>query len=75
MEYKVFYTDVPTPAGWSPDFSRLMPFVFPTREIALDKAFVLRDAGAIVWRIDGPDVSLNREDVEREHRRRKLGFR
>ena len=55
MAYKMFYTDVPMPAGKrEPDFSKLMPFEFSTFEETVAKARVLLDHGAIVWKIDGP---------------------
>ena len=56
MTYKVFYTDRKLPAGVSqPDLSKLIPFAFDSRDVALDKALVLIENKAIVWKIEAPD--------------------
>lgn len=67
------YTDVPAPTDWSPNFAQLVPFAFDTREVALDKACLMLDHGAVVWRVDGPDgFSMSRVEVTREYRRRRF---
>ncbi len=66
MPYRVFYTDVKLPSGQSqPDFSKLAPFAFDSLNVALEKAFVLIEHRAIVWKIDGPDgFQMSRAQVE-----------
>jgi hypothetical protein len=72
MQYKIFYTDVPLPPGrLKPDLSRLMPLVQDTRDAAIGTACALLARGAIVWRIEGPEKEMSREDVEREWKLRR----
>jgi hypothetical protein len=67
--YNVFYTDKPLPAGAALDFRFMLPLDFVTPEEALKEAFKLIHAGAIVWKIEGPNgFYLDREGVEREYR-------
>jgi hypothetical protein len=76
MLYKVFYTDVPLPIGMNePDFSRLMPFAFPTLNEAVKKAGLLLELGAVVWKIDGLNgVEMDRAAIERVCGKEKLRF-
>jgi hypothetical protein len=56
MTYKVFSTDRKLPIGVSqPDLSKLIPLEFNSHDVALDKALVLIENKAIVWKIEGPD--------------------
>lgn len=72
MQYKIFYTDVPLPScqGY-PDHAKLIPMMRDTRRSAIDTAceFLARDA--VVWRIEGPDTDISREEVEHEWRLRR----
>ena len=54
--YRIFFTDVPLPAGQSePDYSQLMPLEYPTAQEAARRAVVFVRQGYIVWKIDGPN--------------------
>jgi|HubBroStandDraft_6_1064221.scaffolds.fasta_scaffold649977_1 hypothetical protein len=66
MTYKVFYTDRKLPEGVSqPDLSKLIPFVFDSRDVALDKAFVLIENKAVVWKIEGHDgFQMSRAEID-----------
>ena len=67
MAYRVFYTDVPLRSGMSqPDFSKLIPFSFDTRDLAVTKACEMIKHGAVVWKIDGPNgTEMTRTQIER----------
>ena len=72
MRFKVFYTDVPLrQRERSPDLAGLVPLERDTRDAALNLACELLGQGAIVWRIEGPDCLLARNEVEEECRRRE----
>ena len=63
--YKVYYTDMPLPAGVQPDLSLVIPLEFASRDDALGKAFKLIFEGAVVWKIEGPaGFKLQREEIE-----------
>jgi hypothetical protein len=66
MAYKVLYTDVALPPGVSqPDFSKLIPLSFDTRDVAVKKACELIKRGAVVWKIEGPNgVEMTRAQIE-----------
>ncbi len=56
MSYKVYCTDKPLHLGESePDYSRIAPFVFDTKEDAVTKAFTGIQNGLTVWKIEGPN--------------------
>lgn len=76
MEYRIFYTDKPLPTGQTePDYSRILPVGYATKEIAIERAFKYMEVGAIVWKIDGPGGFLmSREEIE-EMRWLKMGKR
>ena len=72
MRFQVFYTDVPLRTRErSPDLTRLVPLERDTRDAAMNLACELLGQGAIVWRIEGPNCSLARNQVEEECRRRE----
>ena len=72
MPYKIFYTDVPLPAGQAkPDLSKLMPLVRDTRDTAIEVASQLLSRGAIVWKIEGPEKEITRIEIERECKTRR----
>jgi hypothetical protein len=70
MSYKVFCTDVSLPLPLKePDFSKLVPLVFESLDIALDFAFGRIDRRDIVWKIDGPNAfQLTKSEIERKYR-------
>jgi hypothetical protein len=72
VRFKVFYTDVPLRTRErSPDLTGLVPLERDTRDAAMNLACELLGQGAIVWRIEGPDGSLGRQEIEEECRRRE----
>jgi len=72
MRFQVFYTEVPLRTRErSPDLTALVPLERDTRDAAMNLACELLGQGAIVWRIDGPDCSLDRKEIEEECRRRE----
>ena len=73
MSYKVFYTDVSLPPGVNqPNFSVLIPFVFDTRDMVLEKAFKMIEHGATVWKIEGPNgIEMSRAQIDEAYEARK----
>jgi hypothetical protein len=74
MSYSLFYTDVPMPSGQTPDFRRLIPINFDTKDAAIIAACKSIKAGAVVWQIAGPDgFAIDRAIIESECRARHCG--
>jgi hypothetical protein len=66
MTYSIFYSDVKPPENVQIDISKLMPFICPTRENALETAFNLIKNGAIIWEIRESDSSkIARTEIEK----------
>ncbi len=75
MTYSIFSTDVPLPSGRVPNLLRGVPVHFDSMGSAIVAACQLMSDGAIVWKIGGRDgFVMEREDVETEYRRRKIGI-
>lgn len=75
MTYSIFSTDVPLPSGKVPNLLRMVPVHFDSMGSAIVAACKLMSDGAIVWKIGGRDgFVMEREDVETEYRRRKIGI-
>jgi len=76
MTYKVLRTDVPLPHGTKePDFSKLVPFAFPTLEEAVKNACAFMKHGSIVWRIEGPTgLEMDRPAIEKACGKETLRF-
>lgn len=72
MKYRVFFTDVPVPVKYEPNYSQLIPLEYDTKELAIENAFkILELPNRIVWRIDGPsNFLMTRKDLENEYFRR-----
>lgn len=64
--YQVHATDPERAA--SPTTGALEPRAYPSLEDALFQAFLMLDAGQVVWSITGPDVAFTREQIKRRWR-------
>jgi hypothetical protein len=73
MTYKVFYTDWKLPPGVNqPDLTKLIPFEFVSRGVALERALALIENNAIVWKIEGPDgFQMTRAEIEAAYHSKK----
>lgn len=71
--YAVYCTDVALKSKDIPELRNLIPLNFETKDAALMAACGLIEAGAIVWRIKGPnDDLMERAEIELRCRQRSL---